>query len=122
MTDWDDFHRRAHAVTPKNELKPKRCWIGVLSHEKTPTEQLREADFVWMIGHSVSQSNAYHAQALLVQESSLSNEVADTRIENHHTQDLRDLPETFQRGRSTGQTQRYSNRLGRYSEFVPDAE
>ncbi|CAO2648594.1 Nn.00g078610.m01.CDS01 [Neocucurbitaria sp. VM-36] len=50
--DWTDFQQRARAVIPEQELKPKRCWIGVLSHEKGPEELLEERDFVWMIGHS----------------------------------------------------------------------
>ncbi|KAH8716864.1 hypothetical protein GQ44DRAFT_624695 [Phaeosphaeriaceae sp. PMI808] len=49
--DWDDFQTRARNAIPSQELKPKRCWIGVLSHEKSAQEQFMEADFVWMIGH-----------------------------------------------------------------------
>ncbi|KAH9867685.1 hypothetical protein IAQ61_008279 [Plenodomus lingam] len=52
MEDWADFQQRARAVLPAQELKPKRCWIGVLSHEKKPTDRLRETDFLWMVGHS----------------------------------------------------------------------
>ncbi|KAH7392794.1 hypothetical protein BKA66DRAFT_567533 [Pyrenochaeta sp. MPI-SDFR-AT-0127] len=50
--DWNDFQQRARAVLPQQELKPRRCWIGVLSHEKGPEEPLQELDFIWMIGHS----------------------------------------------------------------------
>lgn len=57
--DWDDFQARARRVIPLQELKPKRCWIGVLSHEKTPREDLEETDFVWMIGHIVSTCPQY---------------------------------------------------------------
>ncbi|KAF1918117.1 hypothetical protein BDU57DRAFT_572044 [Ampelomyces quisqualis] len=49
--DWDDFEARARTVIPRQELKPRRCWIGVLSHEKTPQDAFGELDFVWMIGH-----------------------------------------------------------------------
>ncbi|KAH7073914.1 hypothetical protein BKA63DRAFT_576247 [Paraphoma chrysanthemicola] len=48
---WDDFQSRARRVIPAQELKPKRCWIGVLSHEKIPGDSFEELDFVWMIGH-----------------------------------------------------------------------
>jgi hypothetical protein len=54
MTDWDDFQVRARRAVPQQELKPKRCWVGVLSHEKAPQDQFTETDFVWMIGHPVS--------------------------------------------------------------------
>ncbi|KAF2826280.1 hypothetical protein CC86DRAFT_350866 [Ophiobolus disseminans] len=50
--DWDDFEARAREAVPSQELKAKRCWIGVLSHEKTPDAVLHEMDFVWMIGHN----------------------------------------------------------------------
>jgi hypothetical protein len=56
MTDWQDFEARAKRVRPQQELKPKRCLVGVLSHEKGPQDTLEELDFVWMIGHSVSIS------------------------------------------------------------------
>jgi hypothetical protein len=52
--DWDDFQVRARRIVPQQELKPKRCWIGVLSHEKAPQDELTETDFVWMLGHHVS--------------------------------------------------------------------
>ncbi|KAF1844626.1 uncharacterized protein K460DRAFT_282081 [Cucurbitaria berberidis CBS 394.84] len=52
MMDWDGFQQRARAVVPSQELKPKRCWIGVLNHEKGLEEELEGDDFVWMIGHS----------------------------------------------------------------------
>jgi hypothetical protein len=54
MDDWDwvKFKAEAKRVVPTNELKPKRCWIAVLSHEKTPQAPLEETDFVWMIGHA----------------------------------------------------------------------
>lgn len=52
--NWDDFEARARRVTPSQPLKPKRCWIGVLSHTKAPIADLEETDFVWMIGHTVS--------------------------------------------------------------------
>ncbi|KAF2031640.1 hypothetical protein EK21DRAFT_62781 [Setomelanomma holmii] len=48
---WDDFQARAKKVVPSQELKAKRCWIGVLSHEKALQDDFEEFDFVWMIGH-----------------------------------------------------------------------
>ncbi|KAI8943413.1 hypothetical protein NX059_001425 [Plenodomus lindquistii] len=60
MADWDDFQRKARAVIPAQELKPKRCWIGVLSHEKKPTDTLSEVDFVWMLGHSKITTQKIH--------------------------------------------------------------
>jgi hypothetical protein len=67
MTDWDDLHRRARNVIPRRELKARRCWIGVLSHEKAPEDELEETDFIWMMGHSVCfEHRLYqvHAHAL----------------------------------------------------------
>jgi hypothetical protein len=55
MTSWSDFEEKARRVIPAQELKPKRCWVGVLSHEKGPEASLVETDLVWMIGHSVSR-------------------------------------------------------------------
>ena len=49
--NWEDFEARAKRVVPSQELKAKRCWIGVLNHEKRPEEPLEELDFIWMIGH-----------------------------------------------------------------------
>ena len=48
---WRNFEARAKRVTPSQELKPKRCWIGVLDHEKSLEGPLEELDFIWMIGH-----------------------------------------------------------------------
>jgi hypothetical protein len=53
---WEAFERRARSAIPQQELKPKRCWIGVLSHVKSLDDELEEADFIWMIGHGVSHS------------------------------------------------------------------
>ncbi|KAI4946500.1 hypothetical protein J4E91_007188 [Alternaria rosae] len=50
--DWDDFHRRAKRVVPQQELKARRCWIGVLDHRKSTQDEFKEADFIWMIGHN----------------------------------------------------------------------
>jgi len=52
--DWDDFHRRAKRVVPQQELKARRCWIGVLDHRKSTQDDFKETDFLWMIGHNVS--------------------------------------------------------------------
>jgi hypothetical protein len=52
--DWEDIQRRARHVVPKQELKARRCWIGVLDHRKSTNDNLEESDFIWMIGHSVS--------------------------------------------------------------------
>ena len=52
--DWDELQRRARHVVPKQELKARRCWIGVLDHRKSTDDNFEEADFIWMIGHSVS--------------------------------------------------------------------
>ncbi|KAB2099953.1 hypothetical protein AG0111_0g11806 [Alternaria gaisen] len=49
--DWDDFQQRAIVAVPKQTLKPNRCWVGVLRHEKRPEAPLEERDFVWMIGY-----------------------------------------------------------------------
>jgi hypothetical protein len=56
--NWDEFEVRVRSSIPQQELKPKRCWIGVLSHEKAPQDHLLESDFVWMIGHSVSYAES----------------------------------------------------------------
>jgi hypothetical protein len=53
MTDWEEFEARARRAIPAQYLKPKRCWIGVLSHEKAPEDVFDELDFVWMVGHAV---------------------------------------------------------------------
>jgi hypothetical protein len=53
---WDDLKARARSVVPAQELKAKRCWIGVLCHDKAPQDHFEELDFVWMIGHGVSTS------------------------------------------------------------------
>ncbi|KAG9195536.1 hypothetical protein G6011_00657 [Alternaria panax] len=50
--DWAELQRRAKHVVPKQELKARRCWIGVLDHHKSTNESFEEADFIWMIGHS----------------------------------------------------------------------
>ncbi|KAI4958590.1 hypothetical protein J4E86_004194 [Alternaria arbusti] len=50
--DWDDFHRRAKRVVPQQELKARRCWIGVLDHRKSTQDDFKETDFLWMIGHN----------------------------------------------------------------------
>ncbi|KAJ4989063.1 tat pathway signal sequence [Stagonosporopsis vannaccii] len=50
--DWDTFERKASRVTPGQPLKARRCWIGVLRHDKDPRQPLGELDFTWMIGHS----------------------------------------------------------------------
>ncbi|KAH7412113.1 hypothetical protein DE146DRAFT_709700 [Phaeosphaeria sp. MPI-PUGE-AT-0046c] len=52
MMDWSNFEAKATRVLPQQELKPKRCWIGVLSHVKSPEDDLVETDFVWMTGHA----------------------------------------------------------------------
>ncbi|KAH3977063.1 hypothetical protein HBI56_016220 [Parastagonospora nodorum] len=52
MTDWEEFEARARRAIPAQYLKPKRCWIGVLSHEKAPEDVFDELDFVWMVGHA----------------------------------------------------------------------
>ncbi|KAI0569559.1 Aromatic ring-opening dioxygenase family protein [Pyrenophora tritici-repentis] len=49
--NWDDFQQKAIVAIPKQTLKPNRCWIGVLHHEKPPESSLEERDFIWMIGH-----------------------------------------------------------------------
>ncbi|KAJ4378700.1 hypothetical protein N0V86_005571 [Didymella sp. IMI 355093] len=49
--DWDDFEYRASVAVPNQPLKPKRCWIGVLLHDKDPRHPFSELDFIWMIGH-----------------------------------------------------------------------
>lgn len=53
MTNWEEFEARARRAIPAQDLKPKRCWIGVLSHERTPEDVFDELDFVWMVGHAV---------------------------------------------------------------------
>ncbi|KAH6642388.1 hypothetical protein C7974DRAFT_420684 [Boeremia exigua] len=50
--DWDDFEQRAGRAIPDRPLGPRRCWIGVLLHDKDPQQPLHELDFQWMIGHS----------------------------------------------------------------------
>lgn len=52
MMDWNDFEAKATQVLPQQELKPKRCWIGVLTHEKSPEDNLVETDFVCKLGHN----------------------------------------------------------------------
>ena len=52
--DWGEFEQRAGRVIPDQPLKAKRCWIGVLLHDKNPRQEFNELDFIWMIGHSVS--------------------------------------------------------------------
>jgi len=52
--DWDELERKAGWVTPKQPLKARRCWVGVLLHDKDPRQPLDELDFIWMIGHPVS--------------------------------------------------------------------
>jgi hypothetical protein len=54
MTSWTDFEAKARRVIPAQELKPTRCWVGVLSHEKALEASLVETNLVWMIGHPVS--------------------------------------------------------------------
>jgi hypothetical protein len=56
MTDCNDFEAKAQRARPQQELKPKRCFVGVLSHEKSTQDALEETDFVWMVGHSVGTS------------------------------------------------------------------
>jgi len=56
--DWDEFQRRARKVVPEQELKARRCWIAVLDHRKSTNDSFEEADFIWMIGHSVSFRSA----------------------------------------------------------------
>jgi hypothetical protein len=56
MTDWNDFEAKAQRARPQQELKAKRCFVGVLSHKKNPQDELEETDFVWMVGHSVGTS------------------------------------------------------------------
>lgn len=63
--DWDDFHRRAKRVVPQQELKARRCWIGVLNHRKSTQDEFKEADFIWMVGHNVS-STAFPIQEIAI--------------------------------------------------------
>jgi hypothetical protein len=64
MTDWDNFEARARSVLPAQELKPKRCWIGVLSHDKAPSDALEETSFDWMIGHQVRVMLPMYSQTI----------------------------------------------------------
>jgi hypothetical protein len=52
--DWDDFEGRAGLAVPAQPLKAKRCWVGVLLHDRDPRQPFNELDFIWMIGHAVS--------------------------------------------------------------------
>ena len=52
-TNWNDFHHAARAAVPQQELRPERCYIGVLKHEKDPQGVHTQEDFVWMIGQDV---------------------------------------------------------------------
>jgi hypothetical protein len=54
--DWDDIYERAKRFIPQQDLKERRCWIGVLDHRKSIQDEFKEADFIWMIGHSVSST------------------------------------------------------------------
>jgi hypothetical protein len=58
--DWDDFQARARRVIPAREIKAKRSWIGVLSHEKAPQDGLDQNDFTWMIGHHKNTIKTIH--------------------------------------------------------------
>jgi hypothetical protein len=51
-------------VLPAQELKPKRCWIGVLSHDKAPSDALEETSFDWMIGHQVRVMLPMYSQTI----------------------------------------------------------
>lgn len=57
--NWDDFQQKAIVAIPKQTLKPNRCWVGVLRHEKPPEASLEETDFIWMIGHDVCITDVY---------------------------------------------------------------
>ena len=51
---WDYLEERARNVAPRRVLPTQGFWIGVLDHRKLARNELEEADFIWMIGHSVS--------------------------------------------------------------------
>ncbi|RMZ67743.1 tat pathway signal sequence [Pyrenophora seminiperda CCB06] len=64
--NWDDFQQRVIVAIPKQTLKPNRCWIGVLRHDKPPEASLEERDFIWMIGH-----DSHAPQSVLEADTSL---------------------------------------------------
>ena len=41
---WDTFERKAAQATPPEPLSAKRCWIGVLPHDRDPQESLSDLD------------------------------------------------------------------------------
>jgi hypothetical protein len=95
--NWDEFYARAKIVIPAQELKPKRCWIGVLSHEKNPHLLLEETDFVWMIGHHVSTYQGYvraTKMRTLGHNSASARQTGLTQLENFYSEDSRDIPKT----------------------------
>jgi len=57
--DWDDFEQRARKVVSQRPLKAGRCLIGVLDHRISTDSELKEADFLWMVGHKVSSKFSY---------------------------------------------------------------
>jgi hypothetical protein len=52
--DWVTTHQKAKAVLPAQELPPRRYWVGVLHHSKSPDEELLQQDFLWILAYSVS--------------------------------------------------------------------
>ncbi|KAF2271929.1 uncharacterized protein EI97DRAFT_240440 [Westerdykella ornata] len=50
--DWTLLHQKGRLACPKQPLPERRYWIGVLRHTHSPEQELRESDFLWILGHS----------------------------------------------------------------------
>ncbi|KZF24142.1 hypothetical protein L228DRAFT_259400 [Xylona heveae TC161] len=51
MADWKEFRDRAKQLKPDEAIKPTSYWVGILKHEKEPSQALAENDFVWAKCH-----------------------------------------------------------------------
>ncbi|KAF2471415.1 uncharacterized protein BDR25DRAFT_223354 [Lindgomyces ingoldianus] len=49
--NWDILHRKAKAAVPSTDLVPRRYWIAVLLHDRSPENHLEEGDLLWMKAH-----------------------------------------------------------------------
>ncbi|PSN67808.1 hypothetical protein BS50DRAFT_550852 [Corynespora cassiicola Philippines] len=52
MDDWKAFHEKAVAVMPNELLSPKRYWMGILFHYKSPLHNVQQHDLLWIKGHA----------------------------------------------------------------------
>ncbi|KAF2006217.1 hypothetical protein P154DRAFT_517885 [Amniculicola lignicola CBS 123094] len=59
---WDAFHKKAKLVLPREQLGPKRFWVGILYHDKPDNADFQHEDFLWLKAHGKITVDALRRQ------------------------------------------------------------